>query len=254
MSGQNFADRAAARRESQKGFTLIEMSIVLVIIGLIVGGVLKGQEVINGARVKTQVAQIDAVKSAVYNFQDKFNFQPGDFTASAGLVTSTNKAFDGDENGVIGTNGSATAISDTAPIGNEMGFVWYQLAVANLMPGVNTNVTAGPVSLQGKLSQAFLWYGTFQVATAGTIANPTATVTGNFVRIDGSSTGLAVTTASTSSVVRNIDALAIDTRYDDGNPTTGSILASINANCWANQVYLPGTTQNCDLLWGGITQ
>src|ERR1043165_7766802 len=63
----------------QSGFTLIEIAIVLVIIGLLLGGVLKGQELITGARVRNLIQQQDGVKGAYFRFLDRFRALPGDY-------------------------------------------------------------------------------------------------------------------------------------------------------------------------------
>src|ERR1700689_1860224 len=60
------------------GFTLIELSIVLVIIGLIVGGILVGQDLIKAAEVRAQISQVEKYKSAVNTFMVKFDALPGD--------------------------------------------------------------------------------------------------------------------------------------------------------------------------------
>ena len=56
----------------QKGFTLVEIAIVLVIIGLLLGGILKGQELISNARVRNVADQVNAVKAAYFAFQDRY--------------------------------------------------------------------------------------------------------------------------------------------------------------------------------------
>jgi prepilin-type N-terminal cleavage/methylation domain-containing protein len=66
-------------RHKQAGFTLIEIAIVLVIIGLLLGGVLKGEELITSARVRNLISQQDGVKAAFYGFQDRFRALPGDY-------------------------------------------------------------------------------------------------------------------------------------------------------------------------------
>src|SRR5688572_4707505 len=66
-------------RNRQKGFTLIEIAIVLVIIGLLLGGVLKGQELITGARVRNLIAQQDGIKAAYFGFLDRYRALPGDY-------------------------------------------------------------------------------------------------------------------------------------------------------------------------------
>ncbi len=65
-------------KHNQSGFTLVEIAIVLVIIGLLLGGVLKGQELINSARVKNMVGDFRTVSALVYGYQDRFRAFPGD--------------------------------------------------------------------------------------------------------------------------------------------------------------------------------
>ena len=87
----------------QKGFTLIEIAIVLVIIGLLLGGVLKGQELINTARVRALNNTVDGITAAWFSFQDRYRAFPGDYTqADVNLPgTPTN----GDGNGLVGKTG-----------------------------------------------------------------------------------------------------------------------------------------------------
>ena len=66
----------------QRGFTLIEIAIVLVIIGLLLGGVLKGQELIQSARVRNLISQQDGVKAAYFGFLDRYRALPGDYTTA----------------------------------------------------------------------------------------------------------------------------------------------------------------------------
>ncbi len=62
----------------QKGFTLVEMAIVLVIIGILLGAVIKGQEMINNAKIKAVVDQYKSLTAATYAYQDKYGELPGD--------------------------------------------------------------------------------------------------------------------------------------------------------------------------------
>ena len=66
------------RTSNQKGFTLVEIAIVLVIIGLILGAILKGQSMIENAKLKRIKSDIDSLVAGVYGYQDKFNHLPGD--------------------------------------------------------------------------------------------------------------------------------------------------------------------------------
>src|ERR1035437_8854500 len=65
-------------KRNQSGFTLIEIAIVLVIIGLLLGGVLKGQELINSAKVKNLANDFKNIPVYIYGYQDKFKALPGD--------------------------------------------------------------------------------------------------------------------------------------------------------------------------------
>ncbi len=94
-----------------QGFTLVELAIVLVVIGLIAGGVLVGRDLINAAGVRAQVGQIEKYQTAVNAFRLKYNGLPGDLLASdavqLGFVARAGGASDGDGNGLIegGCNG-----------------------------------------------------------------------------------------------------------------------------------------------------
>ena len=83
---------------NQKGFTLVEIAIVLVIIGLLIGGVLKGQSMIQNAKVKRVVKSADEVRAAFYTYYDKYGAYPGD----EDLATSPpGDAHNGNGNGLI---------------------------------------------------------------------------------------------------------------------------------------------------------
>jgi prepilin-type N-terminal cleavage/methylation domain-containing protein len=84
------------------GFTLIEIAIVLVIIGLLLGGVLKGQELITGARVRNLISQQNGVKAAFFGFQDRYRALPGDYaSASTNINCPSPGCLDGNGNGRI---------------------------------------------------------------------------------------------------------------------------------------------------------
>ena len=70
----------------QSGFTLIEIAIVLVVVGLLLGGVLKGQQLIDNAKVRNTISRMDELKAAVYGFQDRYKALPGDSSTAAASV------------------------------------------------------------------------------------------------------------------------------------------------------------------------
>jgi prepilin-type N-terminal cleavage/methylation domain-containing protein len=84
-----------------KGFTLIEIAIVLVIIGLLLGGVLKGQELITGARVRNLISQQDGVKASFFGFQDRYRALPGDYASADTNINCSPACINGNGNGRI---------------------------------------------------------------------------------------------------------------------------------------------------------
>jgi prepilin-type N-terminal cleavage/methylation domain-containing protein len=88
--------------KNQKGFTLVEIAIVLVIIGLLLGGVLKGQQMIENAKLKATVNQAQGMSAAIYSYQDKYGALPGDDSkADAHLAATGCTVVNGNGNGAI---------------------------------------------------------------------------------------------------------------------------------------------------------
>ena len=83
---QNGSARLGMTRRHQQGFTLVEIGVVLLIIGLLLGAVLKGQELIASARVNNLISSMNGYKAAIYAFQDRYRMMPGDSSAAATKV------------------------------------------------------------------------------------------------------------------------------------------------------------------------
>ncbi|MFN7038694.1 MAG: type II secretion system protein [Alphaproteobacteria bacterium] len=64
----------------RKAFTLIELSVVLVIVGFIISGVVAGTEIINQSRMRRLINDVTQVQTAINTFREKFGFLPGDFS------------------------------------------------------------------------------------------------------------------------------------------------------------------------------
>jgi len=100
-------------KNQQGGFTLVEIAIVLVIIGLLLGGVLKGQELINSAKVKNFATDFRNIPLYIYGYQDKFKALPGDDSAARAHLGSTTAWQGGNASGAI--DGAWDSGTSTAP-------------------------------------------------------------------------------------------------------------------------------------------
>jgi prepilin-type N-terminal cleavage/methylation domain-containing protein len=187
------------KMRKQQGFTLIEIAIVLVIIGLLLGGILKGQELITSARVRNLIAQQDGVKAAFFGFQDRFRAFPGDYTAATTNIV-----------GVAATaacgNGNGNGNGRVETTNNENVLAWEHLSKAGFITGTYTcagteGPTTSPVNPYGVYMQVVFdgIYG------AGTTAAPSA---------------LRHNIKSGSQVPVDIIA-EMDRKIDDGAPNTG---------------------------------
>ncbi|MDH5535128.1 MAG: prepilin-type N-terminal cleavage/methylation domain-containing protein [Betaproteobacteria bacterium] len=110
--------------KKQQGFTLIEIAIVLVIIGLLLGGVLKGQELITSARVRNLISQQDGIKAAYFGFLDRYRSLPGDYSQATSNIPNCAAATcpNGDGNGQVDA-------------GNESVASWSHLSKAGFITG-----------------------------------------------------------------------------------------------------------------------
>lgn len=129
-----FAPVTVSCYRQRHGFTLVELSMVLLVIALIVGGILISKEMIHNAELRQTVAQFEQFNTAVQTFKGKYQCLPGDCqTADAfGLVASSN----GDGNGIIGFPGGCN-YGDACETNARHEYIdfWYHLSAASLIPG-----------------------------------------------------------------------------------------------------------------------
>ena len=184
-----------------QGFTLVEIAIVLVIIGLLLGGILKGQEMITQAKIKNVIADFSGVSAAYHGYQDRYRAIPGDDLGAAARWAVAPAATAGNGNGVVaGTynNGGAACV-----VGVEACSWWDHLRRAGFVSGTGVlqpfNALTGLVGVQ-----------TGDGAGAVTM---------------GGMSGLIMCSANLPDKV----AIAVDTQMDDGVPGTGTVRGDLQA-------------------------
>jgi len=207
-------------RERQKGFTLIEMSIVLVIIGLIIGGILKGQEIIESSRQKNLIAQIDATRAAVNTFADRYASLPGDYLLATTRVSAgtAGSIANGDGNGVVGAAVATAALIGSTNLGAAAENIMFfnHLAAAKLLEG--TTLIAAPATAtfgEGSPFPAVSIPGAGTDVIYGNFAASNEPRTSHWLRIH--KTANAAPTAALSP--RQMSEL--DRKVDDGRPNEG---------------------------------
>jgi prepilin-type N-terminal cleavage/methylation domain-containing protein len=204
-------------KRKQSGFTLIEIAIVLVIIGLLLGGVLKGQELINSAKVKNLAGDFKNIPVFIYGYQDKFKTLPGDDSntpthlSGASPCTGAPTVVAGKcnvGNGVIDGNWNDTSAA------SESYVFWQHIRLADLAPG-STDTTATnylPVNAAG--GSIGIQSGT--TSNTATPINATAganAIRGSYVICSAGILGKFVK--------------QLDTQMDDGNPASGTMMAGV---------------------------
>ncbi|MFT4564833.1 MAG: prepilin-type N-terminal cleavage/methylation domain-containing protein [Gammaproteobacteria bacterium] len=120
--------------QKQRGFTLVEIAIVLVIIGLLLGGILKGQELITSARVRNIADQNSGVQAAYYGFIDRYRQVPGDWNATNAAQAIPGVITGGDDSGRL--DGGSPWVEALA--------LWEHMSKAGFIQGNYTGGTALP--------------------------------------------------------------------------------------------------------------
>ncbi len=197
-------------KKQQSGFTLVEIAIVLVIIGLLLGGVLKGQELINSAKVKNLANDFRTIPTFIYAYQDKFRALPGDDLGAVAHIGAAATPGNGDGR-IDGAWNAAPPLGGAC--GTESCNFWAHVRLANLAAGTTNqgssdymprNAEGGMLGVTGNTPVPG-WAGNYFVCSTG--------VQGRFVR-------------------------QLDLMMDDGTTDTGNVRVICQGTC-ANAAAFP---------------
>jgi prepilin-type N-terminal cleavage/methylation domain-containing protein len=207
----------AKLKKHQSGFTLVEIAIVLVIIGLLLGGILKGQELITSARVRNIADQNSGVQAAYYGFIDRYRQVPGDMKAGSANAN--------DACNVIGTTNFATCataggngdgrLDDAANQYQEASAAWAQLAAAGFINGQYTGGATNAATYTAAGMAPVNAFNGFVMLTRSPNFGPAAAASSRLLMFTGRQIPV--------NVMRELDV-----KLDDGQPATG-ILRTVSA-------------------------
>src|SRR3979411_1054233 len=195
-------------KKRQQGFTLVEIAIVLVIIGLLLGGILKGQEMITQAKIKNVIADFSGISAAYHGYVDRYKKIPGDDPCAGGTVTAANCGSTkgrwnggtaGEGHGVVAGKYNISGASTA-----EARQWWDHLRRAGFVSGVGDQQPFNALS------------GMIGVQTGDGAATPAPTLK------DASGNGFVGVIICSSNLPDKI-AIAADTQMDDGVPNAGEV-------------------------------
>lgn len=212
--------------KSQAGFTLVELAIVMMIIGLLIGGVLKGQELIANARVTATIAEVQSFQASALGFLDQYSSLPGDMINATNRVpncTAATRCLNGDGSGIMGnpTGWRRDSTGAAAPF-VETSMFWKHLLLSGYISGVAAD--ADPASpAWGVTHPSAAINGGYQLQHTVSVAG-----SGHWLRLQntvahGGGGETSVVPVDGAGVVSPLRAAQIDRKMDDGNPDAGIV-------------------------------
>lgn len=214
------------------GFSLVELSIVLVILGLLTGGILAGQSLIRASELRSISSDFARYQTAIHTFRDKYFAIPGDMSNATKFWGDDNAACPDAAipNGSPGTcNGDGDGLFDAAAANgatSEEYQLWKQLALASLIEGTYTGTAGASSTIQAIIGtncpRSRISNGGFSAYHIGVRAGDLTFYDGNYGNI--LQVGAQFGTSRTGSpIIKAEEAWNIDTKMDDGRPAFGNL-------------------------------
>lgn len=197
-------------KNNQKGFTLVELSIVLVIIGLIVSSVLVGADLVRGAELRSTVTQYEGYNSAIATFRGKYGGIPGDVRGA----TDFGFVGDGNKDGILAATGTTGhAAGENVYFWNHLGSTSAGL-ISGSYDGTQVTASAADAALALPASKVGERWGVFGVSAENL----------NYFILGATTPGTA-SYQTTAALLNSLDARNIDEKVDDAMPYRGIVQA-----------------------------
>jgi hypothetical protein len=199
--------------QSQQGLTLVELAVVITVMGLIIGGVVTGKTLINNSRLNSVMADIRKFAKATEDFEDAYKALPGDIADITSLPAAPA--------GVTATAGDGNGRFNIAA---ESVQFWLHLKMANFLVGNydGTNIYRTVIDgSTGGVPGGKIEGSGYKVTTSSTF--------GTIFEFVGYSTSPS---SNTLAILTPADAKSLDSKMDDGNPSTGTVRAINVSSCF----------------------
>lgn len=230
----------------RSGFTLVELSIVLVVIGLIIGGILASQEMVRGSELNRVLADKDRISAAINTFRTKYSALPGDMrnatdfwgTASGGCPNGTRtgtQTCNGNGDGTIGGASTGSTWDTTQPSFIEAYLAMQHMALAGLLQGSYSgyvsagNYSAAQIGFNSPVTS--IQGGTFMLF--GMLAGHSdffGAVPRNALFFGATYFG---TNVAAFPLLKGSEAQSLDAKVDDGKPGTGSVVTTTSTSAYS---------------------